>query len=77
MKKLLNFIIVFTCIIGIGARGLSNTNDSSKQALIKNGEKTKVNIEKSLVVYFSMPEINQANNMSEQSIPFCTHWHKH
>lgn len=73
MRKLFCFLTVFLCCTSLTACGGTDKNDSTATDISSSqtdqAEQTnteQVNIENALVVYFSLPETTEADNMTEE-----------
>lgn len=71
MQKLFSILTVILCCASLTACGGTDTNDSTdiSSSQTEQAEQTnteKVNIENALVVYFSLPETTEADNMTEE-----------
>lgn len=71
MRKRISFFIVVLCCIGLTACGNTDTKDNTDTLSSQNeqAEQTsteQINAENALVVYFSMPETTEADNMTEE-----------
>ncbi len=71
MRKRISFFIAVLCCIGLTACGSTDTKDNADTLSSQNeqAEQTsteQINTENALVVYFSMPETTEADNMTEE-----------
>lgn len=71
MRKRIGFFITFLCCIGLTACSSTDTKDnvgtlSSQNEQAEQTSTEQINTENALVVYFSMPETTEADNMTEE-----------
>lgn len=66
MKKALNIIMATLLFLGLTACATSKKGETTTLKSANDVQIQKINPEKTLVVYFSMPETNQAEDMNEE-----------
>lgn len=65
MKKIINILLVITLVFVLTACGTEDTSDIEKEETTDNTQVQETNTGKSLVVYFSVPETTESNDMTE------------